>query len=87
MTIPIELTPEYQAEVAKWRRTRGYEPQHDQVVRILAKKELRERLRRLFDEFKITYNTSAKEFREAAKEVSQIPIRAETSEDTERAED
>jgi hypothetical protein len=73
MNIPIELTPEYQEEVERWRRIWGYEPKRDDIVRILAKKELKEELQRLFDEFRVNYNISGREFKQAAKEASQKP--------------
>ena len=71
MNIPIELTPEYQEQAKEWQRTHGYAPQHDTIVRILAKKKLREELRRLFDEIKTRYNISGREFKQAAKEATQ----------------
>jgi hypothetical protein len=61
MSIPIELTPEYQEEVERWRRTWGYEPKRDDILKILAKREFKEALQRLFDEFKAAYNISAEE--------------------------
>lgn len=81
MNIPIELTPEYQEEVERWRRMCSFEPKRDDIVRILAKKELKEALQRLFNEFRVAYNISGREFRQVAKEASQIIVHERSGDD------
>jgi hypothetical protein len=73
-SILIELTPDYRLERARWRRTWGYEPKREDILKILAKKQLQQELRRLFNEFRVTYDISGHEFREVAEHVSQTTM-------------